>query len=80
MDNNKENKKIMYLTLSIVFFVLTIIFLALTLTSVPENRLSINGIKTNKISTLYLIILVISILLGGYFLYKFIDESKKNKK
>ena len=51
----------------------------LNLNSVPTNRLSLNGIKTNKNSTLYLIILVISILLGGYFLYKFIDEGKIDK-
>lgn len=77
MNNNKKNKKIMYLTLSSVFFVLTIIFFVLNLPS--TNRSSDNGIKTNKISTLYIIMLVISILLGGYYLYKFIDENKKDK-
>ena len=77
MDNNKKNKKIMYLTLSIVFFVLTIIFFVLNLPS--TNRHSANAIKTSKISTLYIIMLLISILLGGYFLYKFIDEGKIDK-
>jgi uncharacterized membrane protein len=76
MDNNKKK---MYLRLSVAFFVLFIIFLTLTLTNVPENRLSINGIKKQKPKTLYIIISIIIISLTGFFIYKFINESKKDK-
>ena len=69
----------MYLRLSIAFFVLFIIFLVLTLAGVPENRLSINGIKKQKPKTLYIIISIIIISLTGFFIYKFINESKKDK-
>nr|QDY52354.1 hypothetical protein 7_1 [Mimiviridae sp. ChoanoV1] len=74
-----DNKKKMYLRLSVAFFVLFIIFLTLTLTNVPENRLSINGIKKQKPKTLYIIISIIIISLTGFFIYKFINESKKDK-
>ena len=68
----------MYLTLSIVFFVLTIIFFVLNLNSEPTNRLSVNAKKT-KPKILYIIISIIIISLTGFFIYKFIDENKKDK-
>ena len=76
MDNKKKK---MYLRLSIAFFVLFNMFLGLTLASVPENSKLLNGIKKQKPKTLYIIISIIIISLTGFFIYKFINESKKDK-